>query len=185
MTISLWHGARQWDGPPEIRPARAKRAEHGPGIYLTTRYETAQKYAKGGGKVMRVLVDEPLVMLSGARVPLAMMESFVLKTPRMKKRAIILADLRAHAARTKSEAAMPLSVLVNLMVNHDAAVGDVGVELARLLVSLGVDADVVTWADEDWLVLFNVAKIASVAPGKPASVAEYNLPLVRDRLRSR
>lgn len=185
MTISFWHGARNWEGPPEIRPARAKRAEHGPGIYLTTRYETAKKYAKGGGKVMLVHVDEPLAMLSDARVTLATMESFLRATPRVKSRAAIIADLRGGAARMNSESSMPLSHLVNLMVNHDAAVGSAGVELARFLVSLGVDADVVTWADEDWLVLFNVNKIASVVPGKPSTTEEWNLPLVRERLRSR
>lgn len=182
MALSFWHGSHNWDGPPEIRPARAKHAEHGPGIYLTTKYETAAKYARGGGRVMKVTVDEPLAMLSDARASLSDMEGFLRQTARVKNRPAIISGLRAYAARTKSETSMPIAALVNLMVNHDAAVGAPGVSLAHFLVSMGVDADIVTWGDEDWLVVFNVGKIASVSPANPTGASDYNLPLVRGRL---
>lgn len=32
----MYHGGRSWTGVPSVQPPKRGRAEHGPGIYLTT-----------------------------------------------------------------------------------------------------------------------------------------------------
>ena len=40
--------------PPKIKPCRKGRYELGPYIYGTTNYFSAYKYAKGGGKTIKM-----------------------------------------------------------------------------------------------------------------------------------
>lgn len=163
--IVLYHGARAWDGPPEVRPGRKKRTEHGPGIYLTTAYVTAQKYAKGGGRVKRIFLDPKLSWIEDARVPLADAVAFVEAHPRLRKRREIVADLRANAGRMGAgDGTIGAYVLNNLMVNYDALVGDAAPALARFFADHGIDAAInqtfsADGAEEDWVVLFNPMKI--------------------------
>lgn len=178
--IRLYHGARSWDGPPEVQRGRAKRTEHGPGIYLTTSLATAKKYAKGGGRVKLVTISSGLRLLDDAKIKASEAIDFV-RTQLRKKRKEIIEDIERHAGRIGKDT-ISLAVIVTLAVNHDALVGDASPALARFLVSRGVDATVVTQSsptggDEDWLVLFNPEKIVSIEEiGKNEP---WDLPLVR------
>lgn len=185
MPHVFYHGARAWNGPPEVQRGRKGRTEHGPGIYLTTSYATAAKYAKGGGTVKRVSVDTNLGWLDDVRIPLADTIAFVRDTPRMRKKAEIIADLKRNADRL-GVGVVGAYVLRNLAVNYDALVGDVAPAMAAFFVRHGADADVVETssegAQEDWLVLFNPAKIVSIdVVDKRASSDARHLPLVRKR----
>jgi hypothetical protein len=182
--ILVYHGGR-WEGTPEVQRGRAKRTEHGPGIYFTTALETARKYAKGGGTVKRATIAPNLRWIGDAKIPLAEAVGFVRSQPRMKNKAAVIADLERNAARLRSDT-IDADVLVNLGVNHDALVGDASPAMARFLVDHGVDASLARMsgnagADEDWLVIFNPRVILSVEEiGKNAP---WDLPLVRSRVR--
>ena len=122
--LIFWHGARAWGGAPAVRGARKGRAEHGPGIYLTTSRETAQRYSKGGGVVMRVEVAPSLRWLELATLPLDESLAFVAAVPRLgSRRARLLADLHRLAARDVARGGVAASALVNLMVNAGASDG--------------------------------------------------------------
>ena len=167
-----------------MQRGRAKRTEHGPGIYFTTSLETARKYARGGGAVKRASISPNLRWIGDAKISLADAVGFVKSQPRMKNRAAVIADLERNAARMKTDR-IAADVLVNLGVNHDALVGDVAPAMARFLVDHGVDASLARMsgnagADEDWLVIFNPRVILAIEEIDKKS--PWDLPLVRSRL---
>jgi len=155
--IVMWHGAHRWEGPPEIRALRQGHAEHGPGIYMTTSVDTARKYAKGGGSLIRFEVDRDLVLLEDVRLPVSEMIAFVKERPRLKHKSEIMADLERAHERMKGP--VHADVLNNLFVNYRVSVGAHGPELARFFVEHSIDASAVYQGQDDWLVLFNPKRI--------------------------
>lgn len=156
--LLFYHGGRRWTGVPEVQPPRKKRAEHGPGIYLTTKYDTAVSYAKGGGHVQRVELDPTLTWLDWSQtLPLDGVLSWVRMVPRMQNKSALLNDIERFAPRYPK--GFPLLALLNLMVANDSLTGKPGLELVRLLVSNGVDAALSEMSGEDWVVVFNPARV--------------------------
>lgn len=157
--LVLFHGAQRWTGAPELKPAGKNKSEAGSGLYLTTSTDTARKYAKGGGQVLRFEVA-PLTFADEVRLPLVTVEAFVQGLPRLKHKQAIIDDLYRFVERTgKSE--LPAYVVENLMHNHGALTGAFGPALAQFFVEQGVDASLVTHGSEDWVVLYNLDKIVS------------------------
>jgi hypothetical protein len=186
--LVLYHGARRWQGPPEIRAGRKGRMEHGPGIYLTTSYQTAKGYAKGGGVVLRFTIETPLRWLEDADLGLADALGFVAGLRGMKSRAAIESDLRRAAERMAPRLGggkVPAATLVNLMVNYDALAGAAGPGLAAYLVRRGCDASLANERNgEDWVVLLNPRKVLAVEPVPAASISapeHWDLPRVARR----
>lgn len=185
--IVMYHGARAWSGPPSVQRGRAKRTEHGPGIYLTTSYATARKYSKGGGVVMRVLLSPDLTWAEDATIPIADAIAFVRNQRGMRKKNEIIADLQRNSAKHLGSDTIGASVLSNLAVNYDALVGDAAPAMAQFFARCGIDAGLnETWGDgkdEDWIVLFNPSKILShdVVGAKKKYDDTWHLPLVRTR----
>jgi hypothetical protein len=186
--LVLYHGSRRWQGPPEVRAGRNGRMEHGPGIYLTTAYETARKYAKGGGLVLRFTIEAPLRWLEDAELSLPDALDFVAGLRGLRARAQIEEGLRRTAERMAPRLGggkVPAATLVNLMVNHEALGGTAGPKAAEYLVRRGADASLANERnDEDWVVLFNPRKVISVEPVSAKDFdarPEWNLPRVARR----
>jgi hypothetical protein len=160
--IVMWHGSHRWEGPPEVRPAPVNALYHGPGIYMTTSPETAYGYAKGGGSLIRFVLDPSIRLAEDVFVKLEDALDFVRTQPRLKKKAALQDDLERVAPRyaeRRQKLALPAEVLINLFVNYELGAGRQGPALARFLVSQGADATVVTRGLDDWLVLMNTEKI--------------------------
>lgn len=157
--LIFYHGAQRWEGPPQIVAHRKGHAEHGPGIYLTTSWTTASKYAKGGGSVYRVEVSPLVRWLEDADLPLQETVDWVKALPRLRGKSDIMASLQRIASRVGK---LPAEVLVNNFVNADAASGEHGPALADYLVRHGVDASHVRHGAEDWVVIFNPQTVLSV-----------------------
>lgn len=177
-TFQMWHGSRRWDGSPEIRAPRAGRYEAGPGIYLTTHYATARKYAKGGGTTFLVTVDRSFRLAENVVIPLEVAIDFVKQ--RMRHKAKIIADLKMNAAR-QNTAGVIASVLINLTVNYEAGAGNAGLALAKFLREQGVDASLeAPTGQEQWLVVINPRIIRSMTamPAAKVSTDLYQLPRV-------
>lgn len=187
--IYLYHGARAWSGTPEVRGAKKGRVEYGPGLYLTTSYETARKYSKGGGSVLRIGLDPQIVWLESARMPLADALALARSLRGAKTRLERVAyDLSAAAERMKGRLGgdvVPVPSLVNLLVNLDLVSGVNGPVVAAALVALGIEASLVNAKHgEDWVVLFDPRKIVSVDVVKPSDVGDgkpcpWDWPLLR------
>lgn len=166
--IRLWHGGKRWENPPQIRLAAKGRAECGSGIYLTTHYMTASKYAKGGGAVFMVELDANTSWLGDTRWPLEKLKHFTTTLPRLRNRAAILADLDRSGRRHPGEP-IPVSYLVNLFVNHDVSHGESGRALTNWLAEEGVGASIEPQSgDEEWIVVFDPRSILRVRRLLPA-----------------
>lgn len=174
--LELWHGAQRWTHPPEIRPQRKGHYEAGPGIYLTTRYETARKYAKGGGSVLRIELAADLRWLDAAKLPVDTLREFVDGPPRLPRHRDIHADLD----RTVERMGTPLiavSTLVNLAFNWNALGGQAGIRLATWLTERGIDAALEFQnRNEDWVVVFNPKVIRLAVPTPAAQVDAMSGP---------
>ncbi len=178
----FYHGAQRWEGPPQIVAHRKGHAEHGPGIYLTTAWQTATKYAKGGGAVYRIELSPETRWLEGARLPLAETVAWVRGLPRLRGKSDIVDTLSRTAERTGRDT-LPAFVLVNAFVNRDVASGQHGPSLAAYLVAHGIDASLVQQGAEDWVVVFNPGIVRSVWRVSAADVSAegfaFDLPKVR------
>lgn len=180
-TFQMWHGSKRWDGNPEVQAPRKGHYEAGPGIYFTTHYSTASRYAKGGGSVMLAEIDRNLRLADTVLIPLETVICFVQDCPRMRHKREIIADLKGNAARHHAES-IYAEILVNLVVNWEAGAGHVGLAVAKFLREQGVDAllDRSRSGGENWLVVINPSVIKSIKRVRPQDVpaSEYNLPPV-------
>jgi hypothetical protein len=176
--LVLWHGAHRWEGPPQLKPAGKMKSEEGSGLYLTTSEQTARKYAKGGGVVMRFEVDSNLNLLNDAWLSKDDVMEFICGTPGLRNRSLIGGDLLGAFERqrkrdpTNKVQQIPAYILENLMVNHGALKGKFGPLLAQWFVSRGIDANLIRRSDEDWLVLYNLDKIVSYRRARPEEVRD-------------
>jgi len=175
----LWHGSRRWDGAPEIREGRKRRSAHGPGIYLTTSLETAWRYAKGGGRLYLFELDDDLGLVDQRTISLQAILDFLRELRRVPGRKEIAAGVRRVADSFHVDA-VSAAILVNLMVNADALSGENGPSLAHFLSAHGIDADCVRQSNEDWIILFNPARVRKFTPMSRTTipVSMYDLPLV-------
>lgn len=181
--IELWHGGSRWVGDPEIRPGKATRREAGPGIYFTTKYETARKYAKGGKVTTRVQLADNVRWLEQKHLPLQMLVDYLKSAPRLPNRRSMLDYLIERYSDGPVAMDTPCRVerLVNLMVNHDALLGNRSIHLANWLVSNGVDASLYNArTGEQWVIVFNPAVIKNhrVVSAADVSLADYELPAI-------
>jgi len=185
--LILYHGARRWNEKPKVPTCRPGRYECGPGIYLTTSANTANKYAKGGGVIMQMELNPDLCWLENARVSLDDSLDFVRQLSRLPARKQIQMDLLAHAQRIQSEN-VGANILVNLMVNYEALGGQNGPSLAMWLADHGIDASLQRanglqgW--EDWVIVFNPEVIVRTKRLKQSDIDWKNsqLPDVKDQL---
>lgn len=179
--IVLWTGARRWEGPPTILPSTKGRVEHGPGIYFTTRLDTARKYARGGGVVMRFEIDPDFIWLEQAIVPTDALIAWVKSRPGLRKKKEIITDLRSNAARTSQRLGEGMShaeALLNLLVNYEAVTGAHGPALAEFFAGMGIGASHAKSSfDEDWVVLFDPSKIVAFRRMSPTD-STVDLPRV-------
>jgi hypothetical protein len=184
--LVFYHGAQRWEGTPSIVAHRKGHAEHGAGIYLTTSWTTASNYAKGGGSVYRFEVAPDVGWLEDARLPVAETVRWVKSLPRLKGKADIVATLERVAGRVGPS--IPAETLIAAFVNFGASAGQHGPSLAEYLVAHGIDASHVSRSGEDWVVVFNPAKVLRVTRVPARDMGEgfvYDLPRVMRKNPSR
>ena len=161
---------------PQYYPAKKGRYEGGNGIYLTTSYETARKYAKGGKIVLAVYVKPDYKKIWDVMIPVQEMIDFV-SSIRMKNKKQVIEGIKASMDR-QHKTMLPAAILNNLVVNFEAGSGEAGVLVNQFLVSKGVDAEVTNKGVEDWLVVFNPRIIVKWEKVNPAEMKpqDYHLP---------
>lgn len=181
--IELWHGGSRWEGAPEVRPPRQGKYECGPGVYLTTSYLRARKYAGGNKVTTKVVLADDIRWLERAKLPLRELLDYAKTAPRLPMREQLLADLVRRYAEPESslDDLCDVSRLVNLLINSESLAGKPGVHLAQWLTSKGIDASLHTpMGAEQWVIVFNPAVIKSyrVVSAKDVTLDEYELPRI-------
>ena len=176
-TVTLYHGGRGLEQRYTDTVAHTKgNWEYGPGLYLTTHYRTAYKYAKGGGRVYKVTVaqgqtaeDTPLDM--------ATMKQFVDRNVIGRKKKEVLSSLESLSL-AGSVRTVCAEVFINTILNHEAMVNSKSGVLKDFLAQHGADYRVVTrygGDNETVLVVFNSKKIQDVKVVSP-DTKEFEMP---------
>lgn len=110
-TLTLWHGGNL-DAPPPST-GRSGRIEFGPGLYLTTHYATAQKYAKGARKLYQVVIRKG-TDLDAVRVSPADARDIITRVAPRKVQKDILTRLERFTPD------IPAAIVLNNLINSEA-----------------------------------------------------------------
>lgn len=163
--LKFWHGgdlsSLSLDGPSEFSQKKG-RYEYGPGLYLTTHYDTAAKYAKGGRKLYVVTVS-PGTEISGVTVSLESALDAIKQFSNAKTRNEISERIKA---RSGDSGVVKISVVLNNLINTEGALrpNKTG-ELRKWLIDAGADYQLVNspfgWG-ETMMVLYNTQKVINV-----------------------
>lgn len=162
--VTLWHGGRDLESSyDEVRSHKGGRWEHGPGLYLTTHYDTAAKYAKGGGKLYKVTV-RPGTDISEVTIPFQDVLEFVKRNVKGRSQKEMIDDIKNSMSRRGIDQ-VPAEVVVNLCLNVGAIQNTKTAVLRQFLIDHGVDyAKVGRYGgrDEKVLVVINPKVIRKV-----------------------
>ncbi|WP_410951645.1 hypothetical protein [Pseudomonas sp. S1(2024)] len=164
-TYNFWHGSRRWEGEPRIHGPRKGRDGNGPGLHVTTWFDTAAEYAKQGGSVRRIVIT-PRLALQDTALSLSDAMDFVTTVITKSKQEEILERLMRRANNVQLHDRVLLGndthhvhaeTLLVMCVNGNLALGSKGEALAEFYAGQGID-----WAyerargrDEFWGVIFN------------------------------
>jgi len=167
--ITMWHGGRELQySYHEMRGNKSKQMEYGPGLYLTNYYETARKYAKGGGKTFLVTFTR------GTNIKDVAIETKIafdfLNRNRFANKKALIKDIMDRYGTT-----IPAETLLNLMVNLDSMTPTTSAIFRQFLVENGADYLVSEnyggWGDQTIVVIFNPKIITQVKPIAASEVA--------------
>jgi len=141
-----------------IKKTQSKgRYESGPGLYLTTHYETARKYAKGGRKMYKVTIEEG-TDLNDVKISIDDVKRFVSNNVVSRKRKDVNKSLDLHNRGGFVKA----YILNNSLINNDALRPSRTGELVQFFLEQGIDYQIVENAfgwGERVLVLYNMKKL--------------------------
>jgi hypothetical protein len=178
-TFTLWHGGKDLQyNYREFQPSGKGRWEYGPGIYLTTHYDTARKYSSGGKTTYKVVIKKG-TDISKVNIPLDTAIDFVKRYAIKKFQKSIIEDLRGIAE--KRNGSVYIVAVSNLLFNSNAISSANTVALRKFLVDNGVDYEIVTHfggRDETVVVIYNPKIILSVTAVKAKDVqsSEWEQP---------
>lgn len=167
QTMKFWHGGNL--DPRSLENDFAQkggRYEYGPGLYLTTHYDTAAKYAKGSRKIYVVEVN-PGTDIKDVMISLEAALEAVKTFASTKTRLEISERVKNRSAASK---VVNASVVLNNLINTEGALrpNKTG-ELRKWLIDIGADYQTVSspfgWG-ETMLVLYDVNKIKNVRQAK-------------------
>ena len=170
-TMSLWHGGNL-DAEVSFKKGRY---EYGPGLYLTTSYETVIKYAKGSRKMYMVTVEEG-TDIKDVYLEIADINEFVQSYVISSKRSSVLGRLERFIKEDKVNA----DVFNNVLVNIDGVKPSNAQAWRDFMVDNGIDYQIVSNAfgwNETMLVIYNMDKIKGTVRVAPNDeIVIYDLP---------
>jgi hypothetical protein len=173
-TMSFWHGGNL-DNINSFTNQRKGKFEFGSGLYLTTHYGTAERYARGSRKLYMVTVSKGMDM-NDVNVPVTkLMNYFDINMPATKKKAFL-----SYIERYNKNGSISLHIVNNIMINHELLKSSDTESFKNFIVSCGADYLMVDNAfgwHEKMMVLFNNKKIVKITRVNPKDTIEvFNLP---------
>ncbi len=172
-TMNFWHGGNL-DDYNDVISQKNGRYEFGAGLYITTHYETARKYAKGSRRLYLITVEKG-VEINKAFIPtdkgIEFIENFIISS----KRKEVLSRIQKYI----TDLGIKASVFNNIILNGKAIKPSNTRFLRQLFVDNGIDYEIVDnpfgWGEE-MMVLYNIKKIVNVIHVKAGDkIVEYDL----------
>lgn len=157
--MQFWHGG-DLDNYDDIIAQKNGRYEYGPGLYLTTHYDTAKKYAKGRRKFYMISVEKGND-INKSLFDIDKVKEFVHKYVIKNKQREILQRIEKH----NKENTIKGYIFNNILLNEKALSPRNTSKLRQFLIDNGVDYEIVDnpfgWG-EKMMVLYNMNKIKNV-----------------------
>lgn len=175
--MSFWHGGDLSNISLHYQLDKAQKKghyEYGPGLYLTTHYGTARKYAKGSRRLYMVYVRKGND-IKGKTIDMAKIEAFLDNASKKdKKEAMGIMSQYVKGGMIEADR------FHLIMLNYGFIKPFITVVYKRFLVENGIDYMIVDspfgW-NEKMLVLFNTSKIQNaVAVGSKDKIEVFDLP---------
>lgn len=162
--MTLYHGGKLKDGVKSSYSHKSGRWEHGPGLYLTTHYDTAAKYSKGSRKLYKVTIEEG-TDLDEVDIESEDAINFINKHVMVRKRDRIIERIDKYTENGK----VPAYILLNNIINDEAVRPSKNGILREFLVEHGVDYSKVSNAfgwGEMMIIVFNFDKVINIEESK-------------------
>lgn len=173
--MSFWHGGDLTD--TSMRPQKKGRYEYGSGLYLITKYEVVQKYAKGSRKLYKVDVHKG-TEINEINLDIDKAKKFINTYVKANKRKLILNMIDDNVGRVGK---LHASSFNNILLNEDAINTRDTVTLSAFLVENGIDYELIKnpfgWGNATMMVLYNIDKIANITRVMPNDkITDWDLP---------
>lgn len=171
--MEFWHGG-DLDNYDDIIAQKNGRYEYGPGLYLTTHYDTAKKYAKGRRKFYLISVEKGND-INKSLLDIDSVKQFILKYVIKSKQKEILQRVEKY----NKENTIKGYIFNNILLNEKALSPRNTSKLRQFLIDNGIDYEIVDnpfgWG-EKMMVLYNMKKIKDVRKITPNDKIEnYDL----------
>jgi len=172
-TMNFWHGGNL-DVYDDIIAQKNGRYEYGPGLYLTTQFEVAEKYSKGSRKMYLVTVANGVEIHDGV-LPEESVKQFIKSYILGSKKKEVWERIQKY----KVDGGFKAFVFNNIVLNEKAIKPSNTSKLRQFYVDNGIDYEIVDNAfgwHETMMVLYNMKKIVQTQVLKPGQTPEkYNL----------
>lgn len=172
-SMEFWHGGNL-DQYNDIIAQKNGRYEYGPGLYLTTQYETAKKYAKGSRKLYKITVSQGSD-INNSFLDFDDVTDFIKLYVISSKRKEIYSRLLKYITDNKIKA----YIVNNVFLNENAIKPSNTKYLREFYINNGIDYEIVDnpfgWG-EKMMVLYNMKKIKNVQIIRPNdNINNYDL----------
>ncbi|MFA6198950.1 MAG: hypothetical protein WC679_00925 [Bacteroidales bacterium] len=169
----VWHGGNLTDAENTINHKKG-RYEYGAGLYTTTHYDTAQKYAKGSRKLYLLTIKQG-TNIDGVILDKEKAYNFINTHVIKNKRKEIIDRLETYPM-------VKANVFNNLIINLDGIKPSNTGELRKFLVDSGIDYMIVNNAfgwGELMVVVYNMNIIVDkkIITGKD-KITEFDQPII-------
>ena len=176
QTMTVWHGGNL-SGDLGLIPQKNGRFEYGCGLYGTTHYDTAKKYAKGSRKLYRLTIQSG----NDARTHYISLDNitgwvnkFVIKTKRT--------DVLNRILHRVKDGMVLADTINNIILNEKAITASNANKLSKFFVENGIDYLLVPNAfgwGEMMVVVFNLKKVLKIQQVMPKEkITDYDLPTI-------
>lgn len=173
--MTFWHGGDLSD--TTMRPQKKGRFEYGAGLYLITKFEVAQRYAKGSRKLYKVDVHKGTEINTVNISPKDAKDFIDVYVSRGARREI-LDYFDINIERTGHLSASSFN---NMILNSGGLSSKNTVALSQFLVQHGADYEIIKhpfgWGGAVMMVLYNINKVANIQRVMPKDqITDFDLP---------
>lgn len=172
-SMNFWHGGNLNDYN-DIIAQKNGRYEFGPGLYATTHYDTAVKYAKGSRKLYLLTVENG-TDIHDAILNIDVVKDFIKNFVIGSKRKEIWLRMKKYVSNDTLKAYL----FNNIILNEKAIKASNSKDLREFYVNNGIDYEIIDNAfgwHEKMIVLYNMDKLINIIQIKPTDqISVYDL----------